>query len=74
MWNETYHPLDGDNLKNILDNASEKEKAIIMEHVNAAKRGKIRNFDIIIVPPDEDGEGGTWYNITNGIVTDSCRE
>jgi len=74
MWNENYHPLEGDNLKNILDNTSEEEKKIIMQQVRAAKAGKIRNYRITIVPPDAEGKGGTWYDVTNGIVTDSCRE
>lgn len=74
MWNENYHPLDGDLLKNILDNASEEEKKIIMRQVRAATAGKIRNYRITIVPPDVEGKGGTWYDITNGIVTGSSRE
>ena len=74
MYNETYHPLQGENLKNILDNASKAEKKIIMEHVNGAAAAKIRNYRITIVPPDSDGEGGTWYDVENGIVTGSCRQ
>ncbi|MBN1167004.1 MAG: hypothetical protein JXA44_07715 [Methanospirillaceae archaeon] len=74
MYNATYHPLEGDNLKNILDNASEEEKKVIMEQVNAATAIKTRNYRITIVPPDERGRGGTWYNVENGIVTGSCRE
>jgi len=74
MYHETYHPLTGDNLKNILDNASEQEKERIMEQVNAASLGKIRNYRITIVPPRPDGTGGTWYDVENGIVKGSSRE
>lgn len=74
MYNATYHPLEKDNLKNILDNASEEEKKIIMEQVNAATAGKVRNYRITIVPPDAKGKGGTWYDVQNGIVIGSCRE
>jgi len=74
MWNENYHPLEGEFLKNILDNASDEEKKIIMRQVRAANGGKIRNYRITIVPPDADGKGGTWYDVTNGIITGSSRE
>lgn len=74
MYHETYHPLAGENLKNILDNAGEEEKKIILDTVAAATAGKIRKFRIDIVPPDQDGKGGVWYEVDNGIVVGSCRE
>jgi hypothetical protein len=74
MWNESYHPLSGENLKNILDNASEEEKKIILDTVGAATAGKIRKYRIDIAPPDADGKGGIWYDVDNGIVVGSCRE
>jgi hypothetical protein len=74
MYHETYHALKGENLKNILDNAPEQERERILEQVNAANLGKIRNYRIEIVPPRPDGTGGTWYDIKNGIVNGSCRE
>ena len=73
MWHETYHPLSGQNLKNILDNAGEEEKKIILETVAAATAGKIRKYRIDIAPPDQDGKGGIWYEIDNGIVVSSSR-
>ncbi|NLV25668.1 MAG: hypothetical protein GXY48_00630 [Methanomicrobiales archaeon] len=74
MYNATYHPLEKDNLKNILDNASEEEQKIIMEQVNAATAAKTRDYRITIKPPDKKGRGGTWYDVKNGIVIGSCRE
>ena len=74
MYHETYHPLAGDNLKNILDNAGENERKIILETVEAATKGKIRKYRIDIAPPDQDGKGGIWYEVDNGIVIGSCRE
>ena len=74
MYNAGYHPLKGENLKNILDNADKEEKELILEQVNAATAGKIRNYRITIVAPDENGKGGTWYDVTNGIVTGSSRQ
>lgn len=74
MYHERYRPLMGDNLKNITDNASEAEKKIILEQVAAATAGKIRKYRIDISPPDEDGEGGTWYDVDNGIVVGSSRQ
>ncbi|HPM62299.1 MAG TPA: hypothetical protein PK955_07460, partial [Methanoregulaceae archaeon] len=68
MYHETYHPLAGDNLKNILDNAGENEKKIILETVDAATKGKIRKYRIDIAPPNPDGKGGIWYEVDNGIV------
>jgi hypothetical protein len=74
MYNASYHPLEGNNLKNILDNAGKREQELIMEQVGAATAGKIRKFRITIVPPDADGEGGIWYDVDNGIVIGSCRQ
>lgn len=74
MWHETYHPLQGENLKNILDNADESEKQIILETVAGATAGKIRRYRIDIQPPDQDGKGGIWYDVDNGIVVGSSRE
>ena len=74
MHHATYHPLQGENLKNILDNADEKEQKMIMDQVNAATAAKTRKYRITIVPPDAKGRGGTWYDIDNGIVIGSCRE
>lgn len=74
MWHETYHPLSGENLKNILDNADEEEKKIILETVAGATAGRIRRYRIDIRPPDADGKGGTWYDVDNGIVVGSSRQ
>ena len=74
MYHETYHPLAGENLKNIMDNADENEKGRIMEQVAAATTGKIRRYRIEIKPPDENGKGGTWYDVDNGIVVGSSRQ
>ncbi len=74
MHNSTYHPLEGDNLKNILDNTTETEKKMIIEQVEKANREKLRKYRIVIIPPDAKGRGGTWYDIDNGIVIGSCRE
>lgn len=74
MYNAAYHPLQGDNLKNILDNTDEKEREMIIQQVNAATEGKVRKYRITIVSPDSKGRGGTWYDVDNGIVIGSCRE
>ncbi len=67
MYNATYHPLEGELLKNILDNASPKEAARIKEQVTAATKGRIRNYRIEI-------SENTWYDVKNGVVSGSSRQ
>jgi hypothetical protein len=64
MWHETYHPLEGDNLKDILTGLSEEEIKIATDQINAAIAGKIRNYRVSF---DED----TWFDVENGIVRGS---
>lgn len=73
MWHDGYHPLEGENLQNILDNEPDETTAITTQ-VKAATKGKIRKFRITIVPPDAKGKGGTWYDVDNGIVVGSSRQ
>lgn len=67
MWHETFHPLQGQNLQNILDNASEEEQKIILNTVEHANKGGIRRYRIDIGP-------NTWYDVDNGIVSASSRQ
>lgn len=64
MWHETYHPLEGENLNDILFGMTEQEKAIAMGQVNAATAGRIRKYRVEI---DED----MWFDVDNGIVKGS---
>jgi len=70
MWHETYHPLGGENLKDILTGLSEKEKAIVNEQVAAATAARIRNYRVTIVEPSE-YDDGQYFDVENGIVIGS---
>jgi len=70
MYHETYHPLGGSNLKDILDGLSEAEKAIVNEQVAAATAAKIRNYRVTIVPPSG-SDAGQYFDVENGIVKGS---
>lgn len=74
MYNAKYHPLKGDNLKNVLDGHTPEEQEEIKEQVELATKAKLRKYRITVVPPDSDGLGGVWYEVDNGIVTGSCNQ
>jgi hypothetical protein len=64
MYHETYHPLEGANLKDILDGMSEEEKRIAVQQVAAATQGKIRKYRVDIAEE-------MWFDVDNGIVKGS---
>lgn len=64
MYHETYRPLDGENLKDILFGMSDEEQKIAKEQISAATAGKIRNYRVSF---DEI----TWFDVENGIVKGS---
>jgi hypothetical protein len=70
MYNESYHPLEGERLTDILDGMTEDEQKIALEQVNAATAAKTRNYRVTISPATETYDG-MWFDVTNGIVTGS---
>jgi hypothetical protein len=70
MYNETYHPLEGANLKDVLDGMTDEEKRIAMDQVAAATALKTRNYRVTIVQPEGDYQG-MYFDVQNGIVTGS---
>ena len=70
MYHETYHPLDGERLENILDGMSDEEKAIAAKQVEAATAAQIRNYRVTIVPPEGDYKG-MYFDVENGQVIGS---
>jgi len=70
MYNETYHPLEGENLKDLLDGMTDEEKAIAIEQVNQATAAQIRNYRVTIVPPEGDYKG-MYFDVENGEVIGS---
>jgi len=79
MYNETYHPLEGDNLKNAMQSLPEKYKKEFIKQNDAATAGKIRDFTIVLVVPTKgsyyDGTAdGLWMLISNGQMIGSSYE
>lgn len=75
MYMETYHPLQGENLKDLLRNLTEDQKKVAMEQIESATKNKTRNYRITIVPPNaDDGKGGIWFDIENGIIKESSNQ
>jgi len=70
MWNENYHPLDGERLKDILDGMTDEEKRIARDQVEAATVAKIRNYRVTIVPPEGDYKG-MYFDVENGQIVGS---
>lgn len=64
MYNETYHPVGPDTLRWMLAGESEERAEIIKTRVAEETAARTRNYMINL--PD-----GTYYVITNGIVTGS---
>jgi len=44
MYNDTYHPLEGERLKDVLFGLTEEEARIARDQVEAATVAKIRNY------------------------------
>jgi len=75
MYNASYHPLEGERLHDLLRDLSAEEKKIALPQIVNATENKIRNYLITIVPPTrDDKQDGTWFFISNGILSGSCLE
>jgi len=70
MYHETYHPLAGENLSDILNGLTEEEKTIALEQVKKAVDGQVRNYRVTIRPKTE-LDDGMWFDVENGIVIGS---
>jgi hypothetical protein len=70
MYNETYRPLEGERLADILNGLTEEEQAIAKEQVDKATESKTRNYRVTIVPKSE-YDDGMWFDVENGIVIGS---
>jgi hypothetical protein len=77
MYNESYHSLQGENLKDALVGLTETQKKEFVKQNSAAADGKIRDFFIVLKPPTTgsmyDGSAdGVWMHIVNGQMIGSC--
>jgi len=70
MYHETYHPLEGERLKDILDGMTDEEKAIAMKQIEEATANKTRDYRVTIVPPEGDYKG-MYFDVQNGQVIGS---
>ena len=70
MYNATYHPLEGERLKDVLFGLTEDEARIARDQVEAATIAKIRNYRVTIVPPEGDYKG-VYFDVENGQVIGS---
>lgn len=75
MWHETYHAVAGEELDYVIKDLTEGQKQIAIAQINAATEAKTRNYRIVIVPPNaDDGKGGIWFDIENGLVKGSSNQ
>lgn len=75
MYHESYHKLEGENLEYLLKDLTEEQKSIALGQINAAIENRTRNYRVVIVPPNaDDGKGGIWFDIENGIVKGSSNQ
>lgn len=70
MYHETYHPLKDEDFDQIMFGSSEQDKKVAREQVDAAIKGKIRNYTVTIIPESKSYDG-RWFKVENGIVIGS---
>ena len=70
MYHETYHPLAGENLSDILNGLTEEEKTIALDQVKKAIDFQVRKYRVTIRPKTETDDG-MWFDVDNGIIIGS---